>query len=178
MTNTYEHLTDARKTAHASVRRKGEATRQAVYHELRLADQPLVASEIRALLAKQGIALDPTYIRTILKGFVMDGSASTRNETADERLIRNGGRSTRGNHQTAMYYWAPAGKVPFRTQASTVMPVTKKKKKSKPVQKAAPVRTTNTDLINRIESMTNELALLQRVAMLEDQLAEIRRVIR
>jgi hypothetical protein len=168
MTKTYDHLIDARKTAHASVRRKGETTRQAVYHELRIADQPLVASEIRALLIKQGMVFDPTYVRSILQGFVADGSASTRQETPDERLIRNGGRPTRGNHQTAMYYWAPAGKVPFRTKMTTVTPTVTKKRKTKvrPVAKA-PVQT------GRVSKPTN-MTLFERIARLEKQVADIR----
>jgi hypothetical protein len=167
MTKTYDHLIDARKTAHATVRRKGEITRQAVYNELRAADQPLVASEVRALLIKQGVSLDPTYVRSILQGFVADGSASVRRETPDERMIRNGGRATRGNHQTAMYYWAPAGKVPFRTKMTTVLPTVSKKhkKKNRPAVKA-PVQT------GRVLKPAIP-TLLERIAQLEKQVAEI-----
>ena len=170
MTKTYDHLIDARKTAHASVRRKGETTRQAVYHELRTADQPLVASEIRAILAERGMKFDPTYVRSILQGFVADGSASTRPESADERLIRNGGRATRGNHQTAMYYWAPAGKVPFRTKMTTVKPtVTRKKKKTRPVAKV----TVQTGHVSRPTVPT----LLQRIATLEEKVARLESIL-
>jgi hypothetical protein len=171
MTKTYDHLIDARKTAHASVRRKGETTRQAVYHELRTADQPLVASEIRAILAERGMKFDPTYVRSILQGFVADGSASTRPESADERLIRNGGRATRGNHQSAMYYWAPAGKVPFRTKMTTVKPVinTRKKKKTRPVAKVA----VQTGRVPAPAKPTNHVTLLERIAQLEKQVADI-----
>lgn len=167
MTKTMTHLPEARKTALAAVRRKGEITRDAVLRELRAADQPLVASEVRALLIDKGMVFDPTYVRTILQGFVADGLASTRAESSDERLIRNGGRATRGSHHTAMYYWAPAGKVPFRTKMTTVKPtVTKKrKKKNRPVVKA-PVQTGR-------PAKPMIPTLLERIAQLEKQVAEI-----
>jgi hypothetical protein len=167
MTYPYQHLEAARETAHATIRQKGEVTRQAVYHELRISDQPLVASEVRALLAKQGMAFDATYIRTILQGFVLEGTASTRQETSDERMIRNGGVATRGGHQSAMYFWAPAGKVPFRTKASTVKPVRKaKSKKTVRPAKAAPMQTGRALPVKHV-------TLLERVARLEKQLKDI-----
>jgi hypothetical protein len=167
MTKNMSHLPEARKTALATVRRKGEITRDTVLRELRTADQPLVASEIRAMLATKGLAFDPTYVRTILQGFVADGLASSRLETPDERLIRNGGRATRGAHQTAMYFWAPAGKVPFRTKMTTVKPTAskKRKKKNRPVAQA-PVQT------GRISKPAIP-TLLERIAQLEKQVAEI-----
>lgn len=168
-TRSFDHLAAARSTAHASVRRKGETTRQAVYHELRISDQPLVASEVHALLAKRGLLFDTTYIRTILQGFVTDGSASTRLETGDERLIRNGGRATRGRHQTAMYYWAPAGKVPYRTKMTTVPTVTKSKKKTRP----APKRVVQTGHVSRPTVPT----LLQRIATLEEKVARLESIL-
>ena len=172
MTKTYEHLKAARATAHESVRRKGEVTRDAVYNVLNSADQPLVASEIRAILADRGLKFDPTYVRTILQGFVADGSASSRPESADERLIRNGGRVMRGGHQTAIYYWAPAGKIPFRTKMTTVKPVKSRKKKSRPVAKA-PVQT------GRVPASTRPVipTLLQRIATLEEKIARMESIL-
>lgn len=171
-TRSFDHLPAARSTAHASIRRKGENTRQAVYHELRISDQPLVASEVGALLAKRGLSFDPTYIRTILQGFVADGSASSRLETGDERLIRNGGRATRGRHQTAMYYWAPAGKVPFRTKMTTVPFVTKTKKKRRPAAKRV-VQTGHVSVPTRPTVPT----LLERIAILEKQVADLKAIL-
>ncbi len=169
---SFDHLSAARSSAHASIRRKGENTRQAVYHELRVSDQPLIASEVHALLAKRGLSFDPTYIRTILQGFVADGSASTRLETGDERLIRNGGRATRGRHQTAMYYWAPAGKVPFRTKMTTVPFVTKTKKKRRPATSAS-TQTGRTSASARPTVPT----LLERIAILEKQVADLKAIL-
>ena len=173
MTKQRKHLEAARESAHAAVRRKGEVTRDTVYHELRIADQPLVASEIRALLALQGIHYDATYIRTILQGFVAEGTASTRPESADERLIRNGGRATRGNHQSAMYFWAPAGKVPFRTKASTVKPIKARKAKSKKTIRPARAVPTQTGRPEISLKQQPHVTLLERVARLEKQLADI-----
>jgi hypothetical protein len=173
MTKQRKHLEAARVSAHAAVRRKGEITRDAVYHELRIADQPLVASEIRVLLARQGMDFDPTYIRTILQGFVAEGTASTRQESADERLIRNGGRTTRGSHQSAMYFWAPAGKVPYRTKASTAKPIKARKAKSKKTirpARAVPMQTGRPAISLKQQP---HVPLLERVARLEKQLADI-----
>lgn len=167
--------------ARAAQHNRGQRTKELILEVVKNSDQPLVAGEVQAILAQGGESYDRSYILTLLHEMTQSGLVSARVETPDEREIRTSDR--RGMHLTSIYFWAPAGKVPFRTKASSVKLIsrtTKKKSKSKktttaPASVSAPK---SKDLLARIESMTSELALLQRVAELEQQLADIRKVVR
>ncbi len=163
---------------YAAQRARGIRTNTAIIDVITESDQPLVTSEIHALLAQRGVRLDRNYLGDLLNRLASEGLISSRPESADERAIRTS--DGRGAHFTAMYFWAPVGKVPFRTKASMIKPVSKKKKKKSTVRAAqskAAMQTSSIDLMSRIESMTNELALLKRVAELEAQLETIRKAV-
>lgn len=168
------------KNMYAAQRARGIRTNTAIIDVITESDQPLVTREIHALLVQRGIHLDRNYVGDLLNRLVSEGLISSRPESADERAIRTSDR--RGSHFTAMYFWAPVGKVPFRTKASIIKPVSQKVKKKKSTARAAQpkvsVQTSNIDLMSRIESMTNELALLKRVAELEAQLETIRKAVK
>lgn len=161
-------------------RARGIKTRNAMIEIITKSDQPLVTSEVHAMLAQRGIGLDRSYVGDVLNHLTAEGLISSRPETADERAIRTSDR--RGAHFTTTYYWAPVGKVPFRTKPSTVRPIsrTKVKKKKQTAKTSSPrvsAQTSSIDLMSRIENMTAELALLKRVAELEAQLETIRKAI-
>ena len=163
--------------AHTRLIEKGRKSLDSVLSVIQDSDQPLVISEVTALLAQRGTPYDNTYVRQMINKLAEQGKISQRFETPDERMTRMGGKfEGRGSHFTAVYYWAPVGKVPLRTKATTVKAVRKNAKKKKT---ATAKRTQSADvLINRIESMTSELALLKRVAELEKQLNDVRNALR
>lgn len=169
-----------KKVPFEAQRARGIKTRNAMIEIITKSDQPLVTSEIHAMLAQRGVGLERSYVGDVLNNLAAEGLISSRPETADERAIRTS--DGRGAHFTATYYWAPVGKVPFRTKPSTVRPISRSKsKKKKQIAKSSQPRvsakTSNVDLMSRIESMTNELALLKRVAELEAQLETIRKAV-
>lgn len=165
--------------AHTTLIEKGRKSLECVLSVIEDSDQPLVISEIAGLLAQRGTPFDQTYVRQMINKLVEQKKISQRFETPDERVTRMGGKlEGRGAHFTAVYYWAPVGKVPLRTKATTVKSIRKSTKKKKTAT-VTTKRTQSADvLINRIESMTNELALLKRVAELEKQLSDVRKSLR
>lgn len=165
--------------AHEQRRIIGEQTRDELYAVLASADQPLIAREVAHLFSqKTGRYFDQTYVRTMLLEFVADGIASTRQETPDEMMIRNDGVIIRGTHG-ATYFWAPAGKVPFRTKA-TVAPVTgtRKKTKKKTARKAAPARQAAPKTQTGSSTSSLETMLMKRIVELEEQLEAVRSLLK
>jgi hypothetical protein len=161
-------------------RARGIKTRNTILEIVSDSDQPLVSTEVHALLAQRGIVRDRTYVLQLLHEMVEEKLVSSRPETPDERMVRT--TDSRGMHFTAIYFWAPAGKVPFRTKPTVVKAIRRKPSKKTQTKKVSVARakaemTDVTGLMARIENMTNELALLQRVAELEAQLATIRKAL-
>ena len=160
---------------------RGNKTKDIIQDIVLRSDQPLVSGEIQAIAASRGLLLARTYVLQVLNELVKEKRLSSRQETPDERSIRTS--DNRGIAFTALYYWAPGGKVPFRTKKSTVSYVAARRRTTRKTapkakrQTAAPTLTT-TNLMDRIDSMTNELALLKRVAELEAQLSAIKKVIK
>lgn len=171
---------DALRKAHAAKIQQGALTRDLVVEIIERSNQPLVAAEVRALLKKRtGRLLDASYVTNVLRRLVADGRVSSREETPIEREIRRDGDG-RGSHIPATYYWAPAGHVPARTlstvqtglaQTETTTSRSKKKTASRkrPVA-ASPVQTGSTSDVDTITT------LVLRIAQLEQQLAEIRKL--
>ena len=157
-------------------RARGVKTRNMILEIVSSSDQPLVSAEVQALLAQRGIIRDRSYVLQLLNFMAEEKLVSSRPETVDEREIRTSDR--RGVHLTSIYFWAPAGKVPYRTKPMVAKTVNRKKlKKKTQTKKVSAARADVTGLMTRIESMSNELALLQRVAELESQLATIRKAL-
>lgn len=156
-------------------RAKGATTRDAILEIVSSSDQPLVSAEVQALLAQRGINRDRSYVLQLLHFMAEEKIVSSRPETVDEREIRTADR--RGVHLTSIYFWAPAGKVPYRTKPTVAKATDRKLKKKTQTKKVSAARADVTGLMTRIESMSNELALLQRVAELESQLATIRKAL-
>lgn len=164
--------------AHDVRRRDGERTRDAVASVLELSDQPLVAREVQVLLARRGLVLEASYVKDVLDRLVADGRASARPETKREQAIRKAADG-RGNHFQATYFWAPRGRVPARTVATVVQTggvstrgAKKSLKKSSRPAKATKVQT------GKVAKVDTVALLVQRVAELEMQLAEIRKIAR
>lgn len=175
---------DALRKAHAAKAEQGVVTRDRIVEILEKATQPLVATEVRALHAKRnGRLLDISYITNVLRGLAADGRISSREETPIEREIRRNGDG-RGSHIPATYY-APVGVVPARTLSTEqtvaiAMPATRQPKRSgkarpkttsrrRPVA-ASPVQTGSSSDVETIKT------LVLRIAQLEQQLAEIRKL--
>lgn len=148
-----------------------EKTRNAVLATLKLSDQPLVINEIHALLAMRGVSLHVTYVSEILKQLIQAGKISQRNETPAERVIRHGRHEPRGAHFQAVYFWGKPGKVPARTEASHIRTTGRMVKKTRRPAKASRVQTGT-----KITAREN-LSLMARVAELEAQIAEMRKII-
>lgn len=170
-------------TKHRKPQARGSITRNTILEIVTASDQPLIAREVQGLLAKRGIKRDGNYVLQILNELADSNLVSSRLETADERMIRTD--DNRGKHFASVYFWAPAGKVPFRTKRSTVELIPRRPNKrvraknKKPVTVSASAKAFDVNgLMQRIESMTNELALIQRVAELEAQLETVRKAIR
>jgi hypothetical protein len=156
-------------------RTRGIRTKDIVVDIVRRADQPLVSREIKDLAAQRGVSLDRAYITTIMHELVKDGLVSSRPETADERAIRTS--DNRGAHLTSLYFWAPAGKVPFRTKPMQTVTAASVKPKSS-VKKSTVKKPASTDIGMLVKTLTTgqNLMLLQRVAELEKQLDDIRKL--
>ena len=165
--------------AHEENRTRGRKSLDTVLSALEDSDQPLTAGEVHKLLAANGTSFtDSSYVRELLRKLVAEGKVSTRNETPAERAIRvsvNPDNAWRGAHFTAVYFWAPAGKVPRRT-APVYVAQPKAKRKSKK-SKSKKTVTQTAGLSARVEALTGELALLKRIAELENQLSAIRKTL-
>jgi hypothetical protein len=165
------------KKAHAVLREKGQFTRDSVIEILQNSDQPLVAREVQALLAKRRVVLDGSYVKTLLNKLQADGLIVSREESPTEHAIRRGADG-RGAHLKTVYYWAGSNKVPARTVQTVVQtgnipfrsPKKKLKKKTGRPAKAAKKQTGTTS--------TEVAVLVARIVELEQQLAEIRKITR
>ena len=82
--------------------------------------QPLTAAEVQAAIRKMtGHVYDISYTGTALSEAVRYGTVLCRLETMDERVMRAGGRTPRGN-VARMYWLAAKGEIPARTEAVVV----------------------------------------------------------
>lgn len=169
MTNTKTPL----QLAHDAKRAAGAATQNAVIDVLKKSKQPLLTREVQALLAIRGMRFDVTYVRQLLVKLAEEKLISSRDETAKERKIRRGDDS-RGAHFTAIYYWAPTGKVPARTVKTvvqtTVIPM-HPKKNSKSKRARRPVKAVS---MQTGASPETTLVLLNRIASLEAEIARLK----
>lgn len=172
MTKKKSYVPANLKKAQAVVRQNGEHTRSEVVTVLKLSDQPLVTEEICAHLKLRGLNLSKIYVAEVLKKLAAAGEISSREETPTERVIRHGKYEPRGAHFTAMYYWAPTGKVPVRTRESSIhMSTRTAAKKTRQPAKATRVQTGS-----KITTREN-IGLLTRVAELEKQVNEMRQLL-
>lgn len=172
---------DALRKAHAAKIQQGSMTRDLIVEIIEKSSQPLVASEVRALLKKRsGRLLDASYITNVLRALVVDGRVSAREETPLEREIRRAGDG-RGSHISATYYWAPTGQVPARTMSTVQTGLTQtdtttsRRGRKKTVSRKRPVATSSVQTGSTPEAETIKTLVL-RIAQLEQQLAEIRKL--
>lgn len=171
-----DNLTAARKLAVAARRSQGDSTRDAIISVLKKSKQPLVAREVQALLALQGLRFDISYVGQILLKLANEKMISSREETKKERAIRRGDDG-RGSHFTAVYYWAPTGeKVPARTAKTVVQTAVipihpgKKNKKTKKAARPAPASSKQTG-----HSAQTMKMLIDRIVELETELARVKK---
>lgn len=183
MTNAQRAVrSESIKRAHEARREIGGATRSAVVAVLTDAKQPLVAREVQVLLAGRKIVLNESYVKELLDKLVADRLIATRLETAKEKAIRKGA-DRRGNHFQTSYYWAPAGKVPARTegrlvQTDSVASRSAKKFARKAARKKSrrPAGVVAVQTGGSSEKLISQL--LNRVSELESQLADVRKAAR
>lgn len=115
-------------------RQRGNRTRAAIQEILDSATGPVTTREVTHALYTRGMNFESTHVRAVLYGLVEAGTAVTREESPDERVIRNGGFAGRGLNAVYFFKAGKAGKlsrVPFRTEAETAPSITKPKAKSK-----------------------------------------------
>lgn len=162
---------EVRQKAYTTLTGRTRNNKNAIVAILKLSDQPLVTTEVIAHLKLRGVSLHETYVSKLLKELVAAGEISQREETSAEREIRFGRVEPRGAHFTAMYFWAPAGVVPKRTQTGNLhmaSRMTQGAKKHRPAKKTARVQT------GRKIATRENIGLLARVAELEKQVEEMR----
>lgn len=170
---------DALRKAHAAKVEKGQRTRDAIVALLHESNQPLVAIEVRDLLTRVvGHSYDYSYIKNVLDRLVADGKLSIRPETETEQEIRKPGDG-RGRHMAAHYYWAPVGQVPIRTTATVATSSARRpeiSKRKKTGRKSGPAKraTVQTGTSVSTDVVTT---LVLRIAQLEQQLAEVRKLV-
>lgn len=150
----------------------GKRTRETVVDILRKSKQPLVAKEVQALLIERGLNFDVTYVGSLLSKLAADKTISSRNETEKERMVRRG-TDGRGAHFTAIYYWAPVGKVPART--AEMLPQTdglSRNGNKKKTKRNRPARVVSMQTGASAETM---MMLLNRITQLEAELARLKK---
>jgi hypothetical protein len=163
---------------------------EAVLHET---EQPLSANEIRIRAEKKlGRKLYTLTVQNVLSNLIEFKRVSGRIETAEERMIRSGGRAPRGPQ--AMLYFrgksvprrtevlsdivlgdgqaTPPEKREYARKAYQKKRVAKAKAKARKKQKASTAE--HSSVVSSVSAIVTERdALLKRVAQLEDTLARI-----
>lgn len=162
---------EIRNMAYDALAAKSRKNKDAIISVLRKSTQPLVTSEIDAFLAMQGVSMHNTYVGRLLQQLVADGEISQREETPAERKIRFGREESRGAHFQAIYFWAPAGRVPKRTQASNLHMASRMTQTRRPATKTVKKQTGS-----KITTRQN-LGLIARVNELENQVTELRKLL-
>jgi len=160
-----------KKMTTATTPRVMMTVREAVHHVISDATEPLSAAEIRLrYTVLTGKRIDQSAVNKALRRLVKQGKAFARLETAKERYVRSGGEPVRG--RTGRLY-STTNPVPQRARVLNDIVLgdgqaTAHRRAAKPAP-SAPQR--DTSLIREVTR------LVDRVAQLESQLAEARRVV-